>query len=703
MLQGSTAGEWSLRGVFAVWLFLGCLFAAPLHAVDLSCFPAFRAIAAPDNFHPLYSLRGLVRETAPDTILDREGGLVKAVDAAKAGAEPPKRLISPIRRSVKTSLDSPLRLITDADGRDYLISHVATFPLHLFSSQGTRIGSVTDFRKLQLAQPKKPVYRRKFRAHANKLAEKLLTTSPQLLDFLKSDSLLDELRQEWPGEFEVALEKGIGFKLPKLAGYSGIVEGMVYKTESGGKSVLAVQIFTPNRTYVMMDATGQVREIPEPLWKSHFEPHVPALSVVGPRDQQRMRYVLYRYQLREHDRQALRSTLGFIPLTLFYPYVAPFRISWGFARKLAGQKFSSQRDRKALAAFLLLFLTGTHPGQYALMDMMDDEVADEVAVDAYSFWAAAEAELGPPPQGTVLVIDGVGDDDVITHSASVIRDQMLGAGKDVELVRARNLAEVAKYIQDAPKRTGKPIGLLMVMAHGDSLKGNPGDTPITIINIHDEIVSLDPKLVEQRMTEYTQLQEARLQREGISYTRRDLTYSDLNNLPDLSDSFAPGAQVRFISCNIAAGKCGEAFMTKWADQTIVKKGGGMISAGIPIGVPLELQDPRTILRNEHKTIARQLEYLERPDSTIILDLLSRTLKSSLVPPGALVYYPIYKWNTRSAPPKEKMTEVYKVLRAPSPYLPPLLPVEFNKAEADEPIGVSLPDFLETPEEKRTGD
>jgi len=601
--------------------------------------------------------------------LDREGGLVKAIDAAKAGAEPVKRLVSPIRRSVKTSTTSPLRLITDADGRDYLVSHVATFPLHLFSSQGTRIGSLTDFRKVQLSQPKKPFYRRKYRADANKLAEKLLTTSPQLLDFLKSDSLLDGLRQDWSSEFELALEKGVGFKLPKLAGYHGIVEGMVYKTESGGKAVIAVQIFTPNRTYVMMDATGQVREIPGALWKTHFEPHIPSLDLVGTRDQQRMRYILHKYQLREYDRQALRSTLGFIPLTLFYPYAAPFGISLGFARKLAGQKFSSNRDRKALAAFLLLFLTGTHPGQFALMDMMDDEVEDDVSVDAYSFWAAAEAELGRPPKGTVLVIDGIGDDDVIANTASMIREQLLGAGKDVELVRAKNLADVAKYIEDVPKKTGKPIGLLLVMAHGDSLKGNPGDKPVTIINIDNDIVSLDPTLVEQRMSEYGELQAARLRREGIPFTQQDFTYSNLGDLPDLSDNFVPGAQLRFISCNIADGECGEAFMTKWAEQTIVKNGGGMISAAIPIGIPRELQHPRTALRNEQKIIAQRLAYLDRPDAVVILDLLSSTLNRAFVPPKALAYYPIYKWNLSTAPPKKEMVEVYKVLQAPSPLLP----------------------------------
>lgn len=655
-----------MRGVFAVWFFLGGLVSGPLHAVDLSCFPALRAIAPPDDFHPLYSLRGLLRETAPSTILDREGGLAKAVDAAKAGAEPFKRLVSPIRRSVKTSLDSPVRLITDADGRDYLISHVATFPLHLFSSQGTRVGTVTDFRKLQLSRPEKPVYRRKYRAHANKLAEKLLTSSPQLLDFLRSDSLLDGLRQEWPHEFELALEKGVAFKLPELAGYAGFVEGMVYKTNSGGKSVLAVQIFTPNRTYVMMDATGQVREIPETLWKTHFEPHIPNLDLVGPRDQQRMRYILHRYQVRDFDRQALKSTLGFIPLTLFYPYVAPFRISWGLAQKMAGQKYSSIRDRKALAAFVLLLMTGAHPGQWALMDMMDDEVDDDVSVDAFTFWTLAELELGRPPQGTVLVIDGIGDDDVITHSAGMIRDLIIGAGKDVELVRAKNLAEVAKYIEEVPKKTGKPIGLLMVMAHGDSLKGNPGDTPVTVININNEIASLEPKLVEQRMSEYIALQEARLREQGIPFAKRDLTYSNLNDLPDLSDSFAPGAQLRFVSCNIAAGECGERFMTKWAEQTILKNGGGMISAGIPISVPLALQDPRTVLRNEQKLLDRQLEYLNRPDVTIILDLLASTFDRAFVPPKALAYYPLYKWKNHSAQSNEEMSHVFKVLHVPSP-------------------------------------
>jgi len=343
------------------------------------------------------------------------------------------------------------------------------------------------------------------------------------------------------------LEKGIAFKLPKLEGYSGLVEGMVYKTDWGGKSVIAVQVFTPSRTYVMMDATGQVREIPGPLWKTHFEPHIPALDLVGPNDQRRMHYILYRYQLREHDRQALKSTLGFIPLTLFYPYVAPFRISAALARRLAGQKFSSNRDRKALATFLLLLVTGTHPGQMALMDMLDDEAVEDVSVDAYSFWAAAEMELGRPPEGTVLVIDGVGDDDVITYTAEAIRDRILGAGKDVELVRAKSLAEVAKYIEEVPKRTGKPTELLVFMAQGDSVKGKAGDRPVTIINIHDEIVSLEPSLVEQRIKEYARLQEARLQRDGIPYTKREFTYSDLNDLPDLSHNFAPGAQLRFFS------------------------------------------------------------------------------------------------------------------------------------------------------------
>jgi hypothetical protein len=480
------------------------------------------------------------------------------------------------------------------------------------------------------------------------------------------------------------LEKGVAFKLPKLAGYSGLVEGMVYKTESGGKSVIAVQIFTPNRTYVMMDTTGQVREIPETLWKTHFEPHIPNLDLVGPKDQRRVRSILNRYQLREYDRQALKSSLGFIPLTLFYPYVAPFRISWNFARKLAGQEFSSARDRKALAAFLLLLVTGTHPGQFALMDMMDDEVADDFLVDAFSFWMAAELELGPPPRGTVLVIDGIGDDDVITHSAGMIRDRLIGAGKHVELVRAKNLAEVAKYIEEIPEKTGKPIGLLLVMAHGDSLKGKPGDSPVTLISIHNEIVSLEPKLVEQRVSEYTQLQEARLRREGLAYTKRELTYSNLNDLPDLADSFAPGAQLRFISCNIAAGECGERFMTKWAEQTIMEKGGGMISAAIPIGIPGELQDPRTILRNEQKTVARQLEYLNRSDAAIILGLLSNTLEHAFVPPKALAYYPLYKWNTRVTPSaKQNVEEVYKVLHVPSPSVPSrVLRIQFNEAEAE---------------------
>jgi len=127
-------------------------------------------------------------------------------------------------------------------------------------------------------------------------------------------------------------------------------------------------------------------------------------------------------------------------------------------------------------------------------------------------------------------------------------------------------------------------------------------------------------------------------------------------------------------------------MSKWAEQTIVKSGGGMISAGVPIGIPPSLQDPRTMLQNERKALDRQLAYFNQSDSTIILDLLSQVLDQALLRPKALAYYPIYKWNARSASPKEKMTEVYKVLQASSPVFPiHPQPVQFGEKEVEESV------------------
>lgn len=355
-----------------------------------------------------------------------------------------------------------------------------------------------------------------------------------------------------------------------------------------------------------------------------------------------------------NDAKGLWATTTFVPRLLFFPYAVVWGATVSASEKLSKTKQSDRtpfvlRNLAAGVGYALLYASGLHPAQLAMDDLFSDE-GQNILID--DFIEESDKQTGERPEGTVLVINAMPKKDYLGNSGKMLFDRLYANEPDARLVDANDVAEIVKEILSNENKTGKKIARMEPLGHGNLMRAFGKDSigPLTVMYLGNDRLTLDPATAEEMM-EWNRMINEYLVKQGsipnIEPKRGETEGTQMrtvsfDSIPDLSTAFTEGAQLRFLSCNVAKEKCGKAFLAAWGDRTVKPKGGSISAATIPIAVPAEdiPLDKRTEIFEDRRNYREQVAEWAKKRAT--RQYASQEFARHAIVPMVILMYPGFK-------------------------------------------------------------
>ncbi len=634
-------------------------FAAPATAGVDRCRTLLREL---NPLHPILSTRYLRHRYGAEGQRIRRGGLISQLAWADFNVD--KKVATKFRKA--ESAGDHQTLLTDDRGRHYLVQRgPATFETIRYGEHGALLAD--DRAPEPDARQARPAASADLQRQANALAWHLLANRFDAAWVLGRPSFRKNFVKGLTPQLEAALQKGIGFTLRDGGeNYQNGAQGTLVETMEGGNKVIEVRVRSPRWAVTVTDELGRQVSLASDRWARLTRGKLPVTHGQSAKAAQLGHAMLAQAVSHAREKEGFKDSLKFFPKVLFYPYAVPYRGLRALFRpdaEFQGQKIRMVRpqvlirDGVAMLGYLLLLGTATHPA-LVMIRVADDQDDPSIFLDPYL--KQSEAALGPKPEGITLFVDGIPDGNDLEGSPEVLFDRMYGKDPDAVLVHVHGVAELAAAIR-AQQAAGKKIARLEIFGHGLTMHDITGKIdPVTIVNLGQDLMTTDPARVAQIRKTNTEIGEAfwRQAHPGEPLpppppNQQALHIVSLADFPDLTGAFAPGAQVRLVSCYAGEDAAGTEFLQAFGGKT-VGPGGKLVSSTLSIAVPEQEMpaDKREALRRQaEENYRRALErlrnipwYQRAQDSAEEQALLP--LESLFLPP-----YLTYQWLTREDPIK----------------------------------------------------
>lgn len=492
------------------------------------------------------------------------------------------------------------QLLVDSEGRRYLVEQG---PPKDFRLAMRPAGNSLKYKWSDSTEPPKQPSA-EASAEGNRLAQYLFEMHSYIAPLFRDkrfelgvqERLTPSLRERLPGGVAVEVR-------PSLSRPNGL-KGVLYETRKNGKTVIELYLAKADRALTITDELGRTATARESTWSTgRMDPFRPA----APEDRAFADKILSAQKAHALQVQGFKDSLKFGTKLLYYPYAAGARaLAYALAeREFAGKRVLDARphwiirDGIPALVYLLLVETGSHPAML-LVSLVEEEDDENIYLDPYL--AESEKLLGPKPEGITLFVDGVQEDDPLSGVSKQIFDRTHAGKPDARYAHVSDVDELVKAIQSVRRETGKSIARLEYFGHGVTATTLSNRVPdVGTILIGNDDLTADPEglkkifehneLLLQALRERGDLAEPTAEQKQRREKAMNRKIRAISSLPDMSGAFAPGAQVRFTSCEVGAAGCGEVFMKEFATKTIAPGGGKVATATLSIAVPDERLTP----------------------------------------------------------------------------------------------------------------